>query len=89
MLVYQYVKVNLKLQTLVNRVCPCHNTFVGDDLVDLDTAGSSDDQLGLGVADALLDLQRSESSKDDLCGGNDKNNALWTMSTLGQVSIAA
>lgn len=73
---------------LVNRNCQGQNTFVRDDLVDLDTAGSSDDQLGLGVVDTLLDLQRSESSKDDLCGGEDKNNTLWTMSTLGRVSIA-
>lgn len=57
--------------------------FVRDDLVDLDTAGSSDDQLGLGVVDTLLDLQRSESSKDDAVSNSEagtckhRNQGLW------------
>lgn len=62
----------LELPTLEIRSCHWQSTFVGDDLVDLDTTGSSNDELGLGVVDALLDLQRSESSENDLCGGGIK-----------------
>jgi hypothetical protein len=46
-------------------------TFVGDDLVDLDTTRTPDDELGLGIIDALLDLQGSKASKDDLCGSEE------------------
>ena len=43
-----------------------HDTFVRDNLVDLDTAGTPNDQLWLAVVDTLLNLQGGESSKDDL-----------------------
>jgi len=52
--------------TTIAHQCDDKNTFVGNDLVDFNATRTSNDQLGSAVVDTLLDLQGSESSKDNL-----------------------
>lgn len=52
--------------TAMGHQCDDRNTFVGNDLVDFNATGASDNQLGSAVVDAFLDLQGGESSKNNL-----------------------